>query len=299
MRKNPALWLSLLGLAASYLALASRPALPTADRPYLAGRTPLVIAHRGGKGLWPENTLYAFERAAKLGVDVVEMDVRASSDGVLVVLHDSSVDRTTGGHGRMAEKTLSEVKALDAGYRWSDDDRRHPYRDHGIVVPTLEEVFRALPAMRLNLEIKEPSATVAASLCELVRRCGMADRVLVGSFHAAAIEALRRSCPEVATAATAGEVRGFYAANLLRLPVLFRPAAQVFEVPERFRGLPVVTERFVSEAHRRGMQVQVFTVNEIGDMKRLLNLGVDGILTDYPDRLLEFVGRSQPVAGTN
>jgi glycerophosphoryl diester phosphodiesterase len=281
-----------VGAGALYLGLARLPVTRVADHPYFTASTPRVIAHRGGRGLWPENTLHAFEKAARLGVDAVEMDVRSTADGILVALHDRTVDRTTDGRGAVGDKKLSELEALDAGYRWSDGNGNYPYRGRGVRIPTLEEVFRALPGVRLNLELREPSPSLAVSLCQLVRRAGMQDKILVASFHRRAVEAFRSRCPEVATAATPAEVRAFLAASLLFLPALHRPAAQALQVPERFRGFPVLSATFVEQAHRRNLRVHVWTVNEPGEMKRFLDLGLDGILTDYPDRLLSLLGRS-------
>src|SRR5829696_5003203 len=127
---------------------------------------PLAIAHRGGAGLWPENTLYAFERAAALGVDVIETDVRATADGELVVIHDEGVERTTDGMDRVGSLTLAELKRLDAAYRFSPDGgRSFPLRGSGVSVPTLREVFAALPHMRFNIEPKQGVPAVAAPLC--------------------------------------------------------------------------------------------------------------------------------------
>ena len=158
---------------------------------------PLVIAHRGGAGLWPENTLHAFKQAQLLGVDVIEMDVRSTSDGVLVVLHDATVERTTDGKGRVGEMTLAELSRLDAGYKWSSDGgKTFPFRGQGIVVPTLQEVFTALPEMRFNIEPKQDAPSMAQPLCRLIREHRMADKVMLGSFSSTVLEEFRRECPE-------------------------------------------------------------------------------------------------------
>ena len=176
-----------------------------------AGR-PLVIAHRGGAGLWPENTLYAFERAAALGVDVIETDVRVTADGELVVFHDEGVERTTDGAGRVGSLTLAELKRLDAAYRFSPDGgRSFPLRGSGVTIPTLREVFTSLPRMRFNIEPKHAAPSLAVPLCRLIREHGMADRVLVASFSGAVLAEFRRECPEVATSAATGEVASFLA----------------------------------------------------------------------------------------
>src|ERR1043165_3821623 len=173
---------------------------------------PLVIAHRGGAGLWPENTLYAFERAVALGVDVIETDVRTTAEGELVVLHDELVDRTTDGSGPVNAMTLAEVKRLDAAYHFSTDGgRSFPLRGTGVTVPTLREVFDALPHMRFNIEPKQGTPSLAVPLCRLIRERGMTKRVMVGSFSGSTLQEFRHECPEVATSASADEVASFLA----------------------------------------------------------------------------------------
>ncbi len=276
-----------------YLALVLL-AQPVAAHPFFAQfqHNPLVMAHRGGAGLWPENTMYAFERAVTMGVDVLEMDVHSTADGVLVVMHDSTVDRTTDGTGAVRDLTLAEVKALDAGYRWSSDDgKTYPYRGGGITVPSLEEVFVAFPAQPMNVEIKQGEPSIAAALCGMIRRFGMMDRVLVASFHDEVMVEFRQECPEVATSASEGEVIVLFFMSSTFLGAAYSPSAPSVQVPEYRSGLHVLTQSLVDTAHSRNLQVHAWTINEVGDMRHFLDLGVDGIITDYPDRLLELLGR--------
>ena len=259
-----------------------------------AGR-PLVIAHRGGAGLWPENTLYAFERAAASGVDVIETDVRASSDGELVIFHDESVGRTTDGSGPVGSMTLAELKRLDAAHRFSTDGgRTFPLRAKGVTIPTLREVFAAFPRMRFNVEPKQSAPSLAAPLCRLIREYGMTGRVLVASFNGTTIEEFRRVCPEVATSASTGEAANFLALHGAGLADSYGPVMQALQVPERAGGLRVLTRGFVEAAHGRGLRVHAWTVNDEGEMRRLIELGLDGVMTDYPDRLLRVLGRAAP-----
>lgn len=256
-----------------------------------AGRT-LVIAHRGGAGLWPENTLYAFERASALGVDVIETDVRATADGELVVIHDEGLGRTTDGAGRVGSLTLAEIKRLDAAYRFSTDGgRSFPLRGQGLTVPTLREVFAALPHMRFNIEPKQAAPSLAAPLCRLIREQNMADKVLLASFTASALAEVRRECPEVATSAATGEVASFLTLHGAGLADSYSPAMQALQVPEHAGAVRVLTRDFVRAAHGRNLRVHAWTVNAEGDMRRLVEMGVDGIMTDYPDRLLKVLGR--------
>lgn len=250
-------------------------------------RRPLVMAHRGGAGLWPENTMYGFERAVDLGVDMLETEIHSTADNILVLMHDSTVDRTTNGSGPIRAFTLEELKTLDAGYNWtSDGGQTFPFRGSGITVPTLEEVFTALPTARINIDIKQEKPSLVEPLCKTIRTFDMTDKVMVASFNSKVLKAFRRVCPEVTTSAGTGEVAFFFMVNMVFLGALYRPACQAFQVPEYSSGLRVLTKRFVETAHGLNLAVHVWTINEVTDMKRLLALGVDGIVTDYPDRLI-------------
>jgi len=252
----------------------------------------LVFAHRGGQGMWPPNTLYAYERAVALGVDVLELDIHRTADGVLVVRHDPSVDATTNGHGSIREMTLAEIKSLDAGYRWTaDGGQTYPFRDQGVAIPTLEEVLAAFPDMPLNIDIKPQEASVVEPFYHLLRDYHKLEQVVVGSFHDDQLERFRRLCPQAATAAGVAETRRFFWLNLFFLSFLYRGRAAAFQIPEYAGKLHVITPRFIRSAHARGVQVHVWTVNDLADMQRLIDWGVDGIISDYPDRLMALMGR--------
>lgn len=252
----------------------------------------LVFAHRGGGGLYPENTLGAFEYSAKMGVDVLELDVHATSDGALVVMHDASVDRTTDGSGKISEMTLDAAKKLDAGAKFSaDGGLTFPFRNQGITVPTLEEIFAALPEMTFNIEPKQSTPSVIKPLCSLIRARKMTEKVIVGSFRQGVIDEFRRECPEVTTSATPSEATEFLALSKTGLSESYNPPMQALQIPENLGRLSVVTEDFVKNAHRRNLKVHVWTINETADMQYLIEMGVDGIMTDYPDRLLNLLGR--------
>jgi glycerophosphoryl diester phosphodiesterase len=261
------------------------------DAPTQKTTAPLVMAHRGGGGLWPENTLLAFERARDLGVDVIEMDVQSTADGQLVVLHDASLDRTTDGSGRLSALTLAELKKLDAGFRWSaDGGKTFPWRGRGLTVPTLDEVFTRLPGMRFNIEPKQESPSIVKPLCRAIREKGMSDKVTIGAFRQNVLDEFRQECPEVKTSAGPSEVAGFLRAVRYG-GAAAEPKFAALQVPEAMMGVPVLTRGLVEAARARGLEVHAWTVNETEDMKRLQELGVDGIMTDYPDRLLAVLGR--------
>lgn len=266
---------------------------PAVSRPFFGsdGSQPLAIAHRGGGGQAPENTLYAFERAAALGIDVIELDVHGTADGELIVIHDKSVERTTDGAGLVKEKTLGEIKKLDAGYRWSPDGgKTFPLRGIGIRVPTLREVFARLPGMRFNIEPKQDAPSISKSLCGIIHEYKTVDKVVVGSFDQSIIDEFRRRCADVATSASTTEVGKFLAMYKTGVSRAYSPAMQALQIP----GFVGVTKELVDAAHERNLKVHVWTINDQTEMERLLKIGVDGIMTDYPDRLLEILRRRLP-----
>jgi glycerophosphoryl diester phosphodiesterase len=284
----------LLVLVVAYAIVAIR-SEPVRPHPFftLAAHHPLVIAHRGGMHLWPENTLLAFRQATALGADVIEMDLFATADGAIVVLHDPTVDRTTDGTGAVEQVTLAEVRALDAGYRWSPDGgRSFPYRGQGLTIPTLEEVFTALPETRFNLEIKRLEPTRIVELCEMIRGFGAQNRVLLASFDDRAVWRFRRVCPEVATSATPREARRFVALQLFP-GTPYVPPASTLQVPLRLGRVPIVTRPVIRAAKAANLQLHAFTVNDAGPMRQLLGMGVDGIVTDRPDLMLQLLGRGE------
>lgn len=226
-----------------------------------------------------------------MGVDVIETDVRSTSDGVLVVLHDATLERTTDGAGPVNKITAAELKKLDAGYKWSPDNgRSFPLRGRGITVPTLEEIFRAFPEMRLNIEPKQEEPSIVEPLCRLIRQHQMADKLIVGSFSAALLEQFRRACPEVATSASPTEVRQFIAMQQAGPIASYRPAMRALQVPEHVALYGGLNRSFIEAAHSHNLEVHAWTVNERQDMRRLIEMGVDGIMTDYPDRLMQLLG---------
>lgn len=288
----------MMTLAGIYIYLALQKGTPTETREIFKREKaqPLVFAHRGGGGLFPENTLGAFEYSAKMGVDVLELDVHSTADGVLVVLHDRSVDRTTNGRGKINELTLAEVKKLDAGYLFTTDNgKTYPFRGKGITIPTLQEIFDALPEMTFNVEPKQTEPSITKPLCEAIRERKMSGKVIVGSFRQMAIDEFRQFCPEVATSATPSEATEFLTMYKVGLGASYTPPMQALQVPQKLSHLNVVTKEFVEAAHKLNLQVHVWTINEPEDMKRLIDFGVDGIMTDYPDRLLEILGRKPKI----
>ncbi|MGI9056445.1 MAG: glycerophosphodiester phosphodiesterase [Pyrinomonadaceae bacterium] len=261
---------------------------------------PLVFAHRGGGGLFPENTLEAFKYSAEIGVDVLELDIHGTSDGKLVVMHDSSVERTTDGSGKVSELTLEQLKKLDAGFKFTTDGgKTFPFRGKNITVPTLEEVFAAFPSMTFNVEPKQNAPSITKPLCGILRERNVTGNVIVGSFRQEVLDEFRAECAEVATSASPSEVSKFLAMYKTGLSDSYTPPMQALQVPENVGYLNVVSKDFVETAHRLNLKVHVWTINKPDDMQRLLEMGVDGIMTDYPDRLLNLLDRTIIVKDKN
>lgn len=269
---------------------------PALERHAAFPRHPLLVAHRGGRGLVPENTLPAFRDAVeRWQADAIELDVHASADGHCVVIHDPTVDRTTDGTGAVAELTLEELRRLDAGYRFtSDGGATFPFRGQGIRIPTFPEVLAALPDTPLVVELK--TAAAQEPLRRAMRAAGCEARVCVAGERSAFVTALADH-PGPRSVAREPLLR-LWLLTRLGLSRLWRPAGHAAHIPETFRGLRVVTPALVRALHERGLAVYIWTVNDPADMVRLLEWGVDGILTDRPDLLARVlhdrVGRPLP-----
>jgi glycerophosphoryl diester phosphodiesterase len=267
---------------------------PAPDRAFFDNfdQTPIVFAHQGGDEVWPGDTLYAFEQAVALGVDVLEMDAHITKDGVLVIIHDETVNRTTNGQGAVEDMTLAEVKQLDAAYWWTQDDgATYPYRGQGVTVPTLAEIFEAFPGYPVNIEIKQTERSIAQPLCDLIRQYDMQDKTMIASFHNDRMEEFRQVCPEVATSADKAEVTTFVVLNYAFLGALYTPHEFAFQVPEKDSGILIVRPGFIRGAHGRNLQVHIWTPNTPDELRKFIDMGVDGIMTDRPDILMEMLGR--------
>ena len=291
-RKLTILLVSLLLLLGTTYVVLAMLAKPVADHPFFRPDEVLVIAHQGGEGLYPSNTMLAFSKAVEMGVDVLELDIHATADDVIVVMHDDTVDRTTDGIGKISELSLSELRELDAGYYWTDDEGlSYPYRGQGITVPTLTELFTSFPKMRMNIEVKQESPSIVEPFCVLLSEHNMNAQVLVASFHQSTIDAFRVQCPGVASSMVESEIRLLYVLNLFSLGAIFQAPAQAIQIPEYSGDLHVATEGFVRSAHGHNVQIHLWTINDVESMQRLLDIGVDGIITDRPDRLLTLLHR--------
>jgi glycerophosphoryl diester phosphodiesterase len=319
-----------LGRHVLWLAFAMLLAMPGAafaqlvtENPWLEGR-PLNIAHQGGEIEAPSDTLYAFKTAKRKGADVIETDVHLTADGRVVVLHDETVDRTTNGSGSVEQMTLDQVKRLDAAYWFIEGegtvhDASRPARDftwRGVAtgerppperfepndfkIPTLDEVLAAFPHTRLNIELKPTtimSGRLESAVAALLARHGRSDDVIVASFNDSQVELFKALAPEVHTAPGTGQVAAFWASSQGPGTGTPNPQHVALQVPETFNGLTVVSPDFIADAHANNLAVHVWTVNDADDMRRLLDWGVNGIMTDRPtllERVLAAFERKKP-----
>ena len=244
---------------------------------------PLLIAHRGGAALAPENTLAAFHNGATTwAADMIELDVHASRDGECVVIHDPSVDRTTSGSGAVAAMSLQQLQTFDAGYRFTPDGgRTFPFRDRGVTIPTFAQVLEQLPDMRFTVEVKVGAAQ--EPLFATIKRFNARDRVIAAGM--ADTDRTMFCDYRGAVSASGNELRRYWIRHRLALGRFAIPRCDVVQMCEEWQGHRLLTQRLVRQLKRAGIPVHVWTVNEVADMHRLLDWGVDGILTDYPDRL--------------
>ena len=240
-----------------------------------------IIAHRGASGSAPENTLPAFQLAVQQGADAIELDVRLTGDGVPVVFHDATLDRTTDRAGSVGTLSYAELREVDPGHRFTaDGGRTYPFRGGAIRVPTLAEVLRGFPEIPVMVEVKEVGAQEAVRQVVLEERA--TDRCVLASEHHAALQVFRE--PPFAVAASGSEIGSLFRDVLLRRTPSAVPY-RALSVPERYRGLRVPTRGFVAAARRLGCPVHVWTINDPAVAQRLWTLGVTGIVTNLPDRI--------------
>jgi glycerophosphoryl diester phosphodiesterase len=286
------------------------------QNPWLERRV-LNMAHQGGEIEAPSNTLFAFKTAKRKGSDVLELDVHATADRELVVIHDATVDRTTNGAGRIDQMTLEQVKALDAAHWFVPDcgtchgrpDDAYAYRGYAtggrpiakelrkfepndFKIPTLREVLEAFPRDFINIEIKATapeSVPYEAELAALLRGFGRSTDTIVASFLDHAVEAFKLHAPEVSTAPGTAETAAFWASTQGPAPGAPNPRHHALQVPIEFDGLEVVNSDFVEDAHTNGLAVHVWTINDRPTMESLIETGVDGIMTDRPTLLQQVI----------
>ncbi|MGI2327314.1 glycerophosphodiester phosphodiesterase [Planococcus sp. YIM B11945] len=260
---------------------------------------PIVLAHRGGSAIAPENTMAAFSKSAELGVHGFEIDIRLTNDEEILVFHDEFIDRTTDGAGRVAEMSLAKLRTFDLGYHFVDADGRYSYRGMGERVVLLKELLEAFPHMYVNIDIKDSPETYEGSLIpsklwRLIESLGAEDRVVVTSFYDEQIDRFNLYAQNrVALGAGENEIKKAYAAYNSQLGHLYNPRADVFQIPIRSSVFRLDSPRFISFLNNLNVPVHYWTINEPLAMEKLLASGAKGIITDQPDLAVGIIAEAE------
>ena len=248
---------------------------------------PWILAHGGAKALFPENTLVAFDGSMAIGVDVLEIDVCMTADEVLVPHHDLTIDATSDGEGEVIGFTFEELQFFNFGHDFTDLDEQQPYRDNPVRIPSLEAVILRYADVEFVLEIKnrgENGRRAAEVMWELIRATGIEDRVVVASFHQDVLDYfVEISEGSIPVSGAQEETEDFVFSGLSGMEFLYGPEAVLLQIPRSSAGISLDTRRLIESAHRRHMAVHYWTINDPDEMRRLIELGADGLITDRPD----------------
>jgi glycerophosphoryl diester phosphodiesterase len=279
------------------------------ERPYksflVKGDRPLVIAHRGGAALAPENTMVAFAKAQSIGVDAIEYDVHMTKDGQLVVIHDETVDRTTNGKGRVDQFTLHELRQLDAAHSFQDIRGNYIYRGQGVKIPTVEEVLLKFSNIRHNIEIKDAypigaESEIEEKLWKLIKDYGMEDQVLVVSFSEDIMVRFNQfALGKVAIAAPKQETTRFVVYHKLFLNRLYRPTSDALQIPTEANLFNLTEHRLIKGAQKLNIRVYYWTIDDEQTMRELLLRGADGLITNRPDLLIRVINEMEALNGNH
>ena len=245
---------------------------------------PWLFAHRGTSTLAPENTAAAFDIARSARADVLEIDVRISHDQNVIVTHDASVVRTTNGSGLVADQSINELKALDAGYRYATPENDTPWRGQGVTLLTLAELFQSFPDIGVNIDIKDAQPQAAEVVARELRRIADGRWLNVGSFHQKSIDTFRRCAPEISTAASQWDVAALYFGRWfpagIRRSMIEKSGGQVLQIPQRWSGLSLDSANFIRFVQQQHRLVMYWTINDPEDMRSLLARRANGIVSD-------------------
>jgi glycerophosphoryl diester phosphodiesterase len=259
------------------------------DKEALQYGHPIILAHRGGSQIAPENSMIAFKKSAELGVHGFEIDIRLTKDEEIIVFHDEFIDRTTDGAGRVADMTLSELQAFDLGYQFLNTQQDYEYRGQGETVITLRELFEEFPQMLINIDMKDSPETYEGSLIpsklwRLIEELSAQNRVVVTSFFDEQIDRFNLYAQNtVALGAGENEVRKAYSAYTSQFGHLYHPRTDVFQIPLKSGVFPLDGEGFINFLSNLNVPVHYWTINDSKTMERLFLAGAKGIITDRPD----------------
>lgn len=259
------------------------------DTDFFKPPLPRAIGHRGSAGTHPENTLESFRAAVATGVSCIELDVHMTRDGEIVVAHDEHLARMCGLERTIPEMTCAEVAAADAGRMFTlDGGASFPFRDKGLRIPRLADVLAAFPKLRFIVEVKQVAPSLGAQMLTIIDRAAMRRNVLVASEHQEPLDEVRKLAPEIPTNLSYLESGLFFQA-MAAGGANYVPPGAALQIPHRYESWELVTRDSVAFAHRIGLEVHVWTVNEESEMTELLDMGADGILSDHPRRLVDLL----------
>ncbi len=272
-----------------------RPADRQTNNPFRIGR-PLVIPHAGGDALFPENTLYAYEHSIAMGGDVIDIDVSLTADGVPIAFHDSTLERTTNGIGRVQDATLADLADLDAAWNFHPE-QHYPLRGQGITIPTIEAILTEFPHTLATLDLKDLRTEAVEPICSLLTALRRTNDVYVGVDTDEQVMLFRQSCPQVHTSGTTAERRATRAARgagdstFVSAQLVGQPAFLADDGSRR------ISADYLEFSHHLGTAVLTWVVDDPADMTDLIEMGIDGIYTRRPDvmiQLLRDMGKTSP-----
>lgn len=266
------------------------------------------IAHRGASRQFPENTIESFKRAIDIFPKTMfELDIHLTKDNQIVVFHDHTLERTTNGRAPINSKTYDELKELDAGYNITfDKGKSFPFRSKDFRIPLLKEVLERFPETSIIIEVKDNLPECDEILVNIIRDACAEKRVIIGSFHDKSLKRIRKFAPEIAT--NCGKRETLYFLMMLKFHLInfYKSSADILMLPEifqrndaleinkkKFRNFRIISKKLIMSSHKMRMPVYAWTINKKDDMIRLINWGIDGIISDYPDRLLEVVKKRE------
>lgn len=260
---------------------------------------PIVLAHRGGSHLAPEHTMIAFEKALDLGVDGFEVDIRLTKDEEIVVLHDDTIERTSDGVGFVKDFTLDELKQFNFGYQFEDLDGQFPYREKKAEIVTLRELFEKFPNTYINIDIKDGPDTYEGSLMpsklwRLIEEYNAENRIVVTSFYSEQVDRFNLYAQNrVALGAGEADVRKAFTAFTSQFGHLYHPRVDVFQIPTKSGVISLDSSKFITFLSKLNIPVHYWTINDTEAMRRLIENGAQGIVTDRPDLAVPFLQQLQ------
>lgn len=255
----------------------------------------VVFAHRGDNACFPENTMPAFKSAVDMRVHVIETDVHLTSDGEVLIWHDDTLLRLSGDPRKISQLSWEEIQKIDAGYEFSlDGGKSFPFRGKNISPVLIRDILSEYPLAKFNIDLKDNKLELAEKFAQILIELKCWDRVVTASFHKNVLYHFRKILPEALTACSSIEIFRLlilYRSGILNIPFPYKN--KILQVPEYRGKLKVINAGFVKYLHKRGFKIQVWTVNEVSEMNRFLDMGIDGIFTDKPAVLINLLKKRE------